>query len=43
MARAHLDRGPLTVADLGTGSGAIGLALAAELPLAGTTVWATDA
>jgi release factor glutamine methyltransferase len=30
------------VADLGTGSGAIGLALAAELPLHGTTVVLTD-
>ncbi len=30
------------VADLGTGSGAIGLSLATELPLAGTTVWMTD-
>lgn len=30
------------IADLGTGSGAIGLALASELPLAGTTVWITD-
>lgn len=32
-----------TVVDLGTGSGAIGLSLAHELPLAGTTVWLTDA
>ncbi len=30
------------VADLGTGSGAIGLALAYELPRVGTTVWITD-
>ncbi len=34
--------GERVVADLGTGSGAIGLALADELPLAGTTVWITD-
>ena len=34
---------PRTVVDLGTGSGAIGLALADELPLTGTTVWITDA
>ncbi len=34
---------PLIVADLGTGSGAIGLALADELPLDGVTVWLTDA
>jgi release factor glutamine methyltransferase len=34
---------PVTVADLGTGSGAVGLALADELPFAGTTVWITDA
>jgi release factor glutamine methyltransferase len=34
---------PVTIADLGTGSGAIGLAIADELPLAGTTVWITDA
>jgi release factor glutamine methyltransferase len=31
------------LADLGTGSGAIGLAAATELPLDGTTVWITDA
>jgi release factor glutamine methyltransferase len=33
---------PLTVADLGTGSGAIGLALADELPATGVSVWLTD-
>jgi release factor glutamine methyltransferase len=32
-----------TLVDLGTGSGAIGLACADELPLDGTTVWLTDA
>jgi release factor glutamine methyltransferase len=31
------------VVDLGTGSGIIGLSLAAELPIAGTEVWLTDA
>ncbi len=34
--------GTRTVVDLGTGSGAIGLAMADELPLAGTAVWLTD-
>ncbi len=31
-----------TVADLGTGSGAIGLSMAVELPRHGTVVWITD-
>lgn len=34
---------PRIVVDLGTGSGAIGLAAADELPVMGTTVWLTDA
>jgi release factor glutamine methyltransferase len=33
---------PIACADLGTGSGAIGLCLAAELPSDGVTVWMTD-
>lgn len=41
---AHAIRGGRTVrvADLGTGSGAIGLALANELPTTGVEVWITD-
>lgn len=34
---------PRTVVDLGTGSGAIGLSMAFELPRQGTEVWITDA
>jgi release factor glutamine methyltransferase len=35
-------RGDRRVVDLGTGSGAIGLSMAVELPIADTTVWLTD-
>ena len=34
---------PIVAADLGTGSGAIGLSLARELPAGGVVVWLTDA
>jgi len=40
--RVGQSAGPLVVADLGTGSGAIGLALAAELPRGSVAVWLTD-
>ena len=43
LAKASEVRPTRVVADLGTGSGAIGLSLAHELPLDGTTVWITDA
>ena len=33
---------PIVCADVGTGSGAIGLSMATELPLDGVTVWMTD-
>lgn len=44
LARARLDEvgDPVRVVDLGTGSGAIGLSLAAELPLGRAEVWLTD-
>jgi len=34
--------GPITVVDLGTGSGAIGLSLAAELPVGSVRIWMSD-
>jgi release factor glutamine methyltransferase len=40
LARSFTER--RRVVDLGTGSGAIGLSLAAELPIMGTEVWLTD-
>lgn len=42
VALALVGRRPVLAVDLGTGSGVIGLSLAAELPLVGTTVWLTD-
>lgn len=42
VALSLVGRRPVLAADLGTGSGVIGLSLAAELPLGGTTVWLTD-
>ena len=43
LASERVGSAPLVVADLGTGSGAIGLSLAAELPSGLVEVWLTDA
>jgi release factor glutamine methyltransferase len=43
MAHVQEKRGGIQIAELGTGSGAIGLALLDELPFESTVVWMTDA
>jgi release factor glutamine methyltransferase len=39
---ASSDAGPIIAVDLGTGSGAIGLSIAAELPIGSARVWLAD-